>query len=127
MKNRLDVPSVIYMKKIGDDKFERCKEDHTKVNTVSELFKAQEFITSITKNKLSTSEILKHGKEKGYSERTLRRAISTLVESGKLEKVKRGEYCLCHNANKSNPIPENSGILAQTKEEHQIPEFLYDE
>ncbi len=127
VKNRLDVPSVIYMKKIGDDKFERCKEDHTKVNTVSELFKAQEFITSITKNKLSTSEILKHGKEKGYSERTLRRAISTLVESGKLEKVKRGEYCLCHNANKSNPIPENSGILAQTKEEHQIPEFLYDE
>jgi len=58
------------------------------------LFKVQEFILSLSEKKgvWTTLELQAECQQEGYKEATIRRAISNLVQSGKLIKIQRGEY-----------------------------------
>ncbi|MCH7928188.1 MAG: type IV toxin-antitoxin system AbiEi family antitoxin domain-containing protein [Candidatus Dadabacteria bacterium] len=40
----------------------------------------------------TSTEIVYESRQQGFKETTIRRAISNLVQSGKLTKVRRGEY-----------------------------------
>ena len=63
------------------------------------LFKVQEFILGLNNGKCvwNTNEIINESRQQGFKETTIRRAISNLVQSGKLTKVRRGEYEISNN------------------------------
>ena len=58
------------------------------------LFKVQEFILSLSEKKgvWTTLELQAECREQGFKDRTITRSISNLVQSGKLTKIRRGEY-----------------------------------
>lgn len=81
-KNRIvGTHSLLYLRKAGEDIFET----YTPPGESSgfEIFKAQDFIVSLPDGSYKTEEIYQLGKEKKFSESTLKRALSRLVEAGK--------------------------------------------
>ena len=58
------------------------------------LFKVQEFILGLAEKKgvWTTPETIDECRQQRFKDRTITRAISNLVQSGKLIKIQRGEY-----------------------------------
>ena len=59
-----------------------------------EKFKVQEFILGLSEKKgvWTTLELQAECQEQGHPRATITRAISNLAQSGKLSKLKKGEY-----------------------------------
>jgi hypothetical protein len=90
-KNRIvGTNPVLFIRKAGEDKFEA----HTPISGESgfEILRAQQVILSLENETLMTREVCEIGKQKGFTEITMKRALSRLVEGGNLERLKKGEY-----------------------------------
>lgn len=104
-KNR--IPGVfqsISMRKLGEDKFERV--DVEEINAGHELHKSQIMILGLFAKggEWKTGEIVKHGMAEGFSDRTIKRALYGLKQSGKVEKLNRGLYRLRFVDHDENPV-----------------------
>jgi len=96
VKNRLNSDYfVMGIKKIGDDRFEPYEINDEK--SLSQKTKAQEEILKFPEGRYKASEIQSELQSKGYAEPTIRRSLSGLVQSGKVKKVKHGEYEILGN------------------------------
>lgn len=93
-KNRIegDYPTL-FLRKIGDDRFEKYNTPDTGTSGF-EKYKCQEHILSFgtRKDTWQTSEIYQNCKKENYSEDTIKRALSSLVQTGKISRLKRGLY-----------------------------------
>jgi len=93
-KNRISGDYMtLFIRKTGDEKFEQFVPEGQTLSGF-EKFKVQEFILSLSEKKgvWSTLELLAECQEQGFTQATIYRSISNLVQSGKLLKRKRGEY-----------------------------------
>lgn len=90
-KNRISGTNpVLYLRKAGEDIFEPYTPPGG--NSGFEIFKAQDFILSLDDREWHTDEIYGLGETRGFSESTLKRALSKLVEVGKWARIKKGLY-----------------------------------
>jgi len=78
-----------------------------------------------------TREVLDLGRQEGFSESTMKRAISGLVQSGKLKKVKHGFYEIvgkCSKGQKLTPREEKDELLdfsdVTPDNEMNFPDYL---
>ena len=75
-----------------------------------EIFKAQDFILSLSPDKYwETSEIYELGETEGFNQVTIKRALSCLVQVGKIERIKRGVYKIIASGQwvtRISPIPD---------------------
>ncbi len=93
-KNRISGDYMtLFIRKTGDDRFEPFVPP-TESASGFEKFIVQDYILSLASEKTdwTTLEMQVKGQLQGYSETTIKRAISNLTQSGKLLKIKRGEY-----------------------------------
>ncbi len=93
-KNRISGDYMtLFIKKSGDDRFEPYIPPTESVSGF-EKFKVQEQILSLSDRKpqWTTVEIQSECQLKGFTESTIKRAISSLTLSGKITKTRRGEY-----------------------------------
>ncbi|NIP37636.1 MAG: AAA family ATPase [Candidatus Dadabacteria bacterium] len=93
-KNRISGDYMtLYIKKIGDDRFEPYIPPTENVSGF-EKFKVQEQILLLSdkKSQWTTNEIQSECQLKGFTESTIRRALSSLAISGQITKTRRGEY-----------------------------------
>jgi len=84
---------TLFIRKTGDEKFEQFVPEGQTLSGF-EKFKVQEFILSLAEKKgvWSTHEIQYEAQEAGLAPATVTRAISNLTQSGKLVKIKMGQY-----------------------------------
>ena len=84
---------TLCIKKSGEDCFEPFVPP-TESFSGFEKFKVQEFILGLNSGKCvwNTNEIINESRQQGFKEATIKRAISNLVQSGKLIKLRHGEY-----------------------------------
>jgi predicted ATP-dependent serine protease len=83
--------SKLPLRKIGEDLFEVA--ELVGEETVPEKFKAQESILEMLDgDSLQAKDIVAKGREQGFSESTVKRALSDLVQLGKVDKPGRGVY-----------------------------------
>jgi hypothetical protein len=91
-KNRVvGTNPVLYLRKAGEERFE----PYTPLDASSgfEILDAQSFLNSFPNSKeWKTEEIYRLGKEKGFSQSTMKRALSRLVEAVIWERIKKGIY-----------------------------------
>jgi len=91
VKNRLNSDYfVMGIKKIGDDRFEPYEINDEKSLTLKS--KVQDEIIKLPEGRYKAFEIQSELQSKGYAEPTIRRALSGLAQSGKVKKIKHGEY-----------------------------------
>jgi len=93
-KNRISGDYMtLFIRKTGDEKFEQFVPEGQTLSGF-EKFKVQEFILSLSEKKgvWTTPELIDECRQQGFKDRTITRAISNLVQSGKLIKIQRGEY-----------------------------------
>jgi len=96
VKNRLNSDYfVMGIKKIGDDRFEPYEINDEKSLTLKT--KVQDEIIKLPEGRYKAFELQSELQSKGYAEPTIRRALSGLVQSGKVKKVKHGEYEILGN------------------------------
>jgi len=86
--------SLITMKKLGNDRFERVAIEETNIRL--ELYSAQDFIVDLLSDGMEwrTSEIQEGAEREGFTKRTVARAIKRLREAGKIYKIIQGVYAL---------------------------------
>ncbi|MGH7799649.1 MAG: AAA family ATPase [Thermodesulfobacteriota bacterium] len=91
-KNRIvGINPDLYLRKAGEDRFEPYTPPEG--SSGFEIFRVQDFILSLSPEKLwHTIEIYELGKAQGFSEVTPKRALSRLVQAGKVTRTKRGIY-----------------------------------
>jgi len=106
-----------YIKKLGEDLFEPYQPPDEQ-STGLEKFRIQKIILSLSKERTwKTSELQELGRNEGFSESTITRAIRNLKETGKLEKIKQGEYRIIgfsQKVKKSDYIPDRSDYLTKS-------------
>lgn len=130
-KNRLvGTNPTLYLKKMGEDTFE----PYTPPDTDSgfEIFKAQAFLNSLSDlREWTTSTLYQLGKDKGFSESTMKRAISKLAESGTWKRIKKGVYKKMrtgHGSKSSGYIPDPIDPLTHRDNSDNdsggLPEYL---
>ena len=93
-KNRISGDYMtLFIRKTGDEKFEQFVPEGQTLSGF-EKFKVQEFILGLSEKKgvWTSTEIVNESREQGFKETTIRRAISNLTQSGKLTKIRHGEY-----------------------------------
>lgn len=124
-KNRIyGTNSVLYLRKAGEDIFEPYMPPGG--NSGFEIFKAQDFILSLDDREWHTDEIYGLGEARGFSESTLKRALSKLVEVGKWERLKKGLYRRPrrgHGSESSGYIPELIDPLTHP-DSYDLPEVI---
>ena len=84
---------TLFIRKTGDEKFEQFVPEGQTLSGF-EKFKVQEFILGLSKEKSvwTTNELVNESRQQNFKEATIKRAISNLVQSGKLIKIRHGEY-----------------------------------
>jgi len=97
---------TLFIRKTGDEKFEQFVPEGQTLSGF-EKFKVQEFILLLSEKKgvWTTLELQKECQEQGYREATIRRAISNLVQSGRLLKLRKGEYAFSSSDQPINDQP----------------------
>jgi hypothetical protein len=82
------------MRKLGDGKFERVGIEGGHCG--SELQQAQEYILRLLGDgrEWRTAEIHKRAEKEGFKKKTIENALSRLVESGKVLRIRQGVYVL---------------------------------
>lgn len=86
---------VMGIKKVGEDRFEPYEiKDEKSLTSKSQ---AQDEIIKLPERRYKAFEIQSELQSKGYAEPTIRRALSGLVQSGKVKKIKHGEYEILGN------------------------------
>jgi len=119
---------TLYIRKIGEDRFEPYIHPN-EGKSGFEIFKAQDFILSLSPEKIwETQEIYKKGEEGGFTEPTTKRALGKLVDAGKILRIKRGQYRLKDSSgqrvNKSTPTPKPSDPTDPSQDDNEIPSYL---
>jgi len=84
---------TLFIRKTGDEKFEQFVPEGQTLSGF-EKFKVQEFILSLSEKKgvWTTLELQYECQEQGFKDRTIKRSISNLTQSGRLIRISRGEY-----------------------------------
>jgi predicted transcriptional regulator of viral defense system len=84
---------TLFIRKTGDEKFEQFVPEG-QTPSGFEKFKVQEFILSLSEKKgvWTTLELQYECQEQGFKDRTIKRSISNLTQSGRLIRISRGEY-----------------------------------
>ena len=104
VKNRwLGGTSKLFLRKVGDDLFEPtelCGEESTTAR-----IKAQDVVFEMLERSgvsLSTGAIITNAKAEGFAPATIERALASLVEAGKVNKPKRGQYQLTESVSEAS-------------------------
>ncbi|HEX3037224.1 MAG TPA: AAA family ATPase [Thermodesulfobacteriota bacterium] len=123
-KNRIvGTNPVLYLRKVGEDIFETYSPEGE--SSGFEIFNVQDFINSLSdEREWTTGEIYELGKNKNFSESTLKRALSRLVEARKWERVKKGMYRkkgTGHGSKSSGYIPDPIDPLTRNDEKGLDP------
>lgn len=108
-KNRINGDYMtLFIKKSGDDCFEPFVPP---AETLSgfEKFRVQEFILGLDGEKpvWTTSDLQCECSKQGFSRNTITRAISDLAQSGRINKIRRGEYEIIHKTHN----PKTTGAI----------------
>lgn len=104
VKNRwVGGTSKLFLRKIGEDVFEPTEVSGEE--SVSYRIKAQNSILALLAaacNTMPTSDIKAQCQHEGFASATIERALSGLVQAGKVHKVKRGVYSLPQSSIKTS-------------------------
>ena len=96
VKNRWEGGNaVVFAKKIGRDRFALAKKSERTIKTQESL--AESVILGTlqhTPRGTPTKEIVESGKSKGIPKPTIERALSHLVKTMKINRMRKGSYCL---------------------------------
>jgi len=96
VKNRLNNDYfVMGIKKVGDDRFESYEINDPKSLTLK--IQIQDEILILPHGRYKASEIQSKLQSKNYAEASIRRALTGLAQSGKVKKIKHGEYEIYSN------------------------------
>jgi len=119
---------TLYIRKIGEDRFEPYIHPN-EGKSGFEIFRAQDIILKLSPEKIwETAEIYKKGEEAGFTEITTKRALGKLVDAGKMERIKRGQYRLNDSSgqrvNQSTPTPKPSDPTDPSQDDDEIPSYL---
>ena len=84
---------TLFIRKTGDEKFEQFIPEGQTLSGF-EKFKFQEFILGLSEKKgvWTTLEIQAEGQDVGFGRSSIAREIANLTQTGKLIKVRHGEY-----------------------------------
>ncbi len=120
VKNRLNSDYfVMGIKKIGDDRFEPYEINDPKSLTLKTQI--QDEILILPNGRYKTSEIQSELQAKDYAEASIRRALSGLVESGKVNKIRQGEYEILGNQLDFEDVDDFEVITDYDLDNNNIP------
>jgi len=118
---------TLFIRKIGEDRFEPFTPSDESFSGF-EKFKAQDLILSLVgqKNIWTTAELYSEGDKHNFSQATMKRARDNLSQTGKLRKVKHGEYEILAKVQKvksSTPSGSKNELLNFSRlEVEQMPD-----
>lgn len=85
--------STLFLRKVGEDRFELTSQEGEE--TASEKYKAQGVILEMLQSgAMQRKDIIDRVVGEGYAKPTVERALSDLVQSGRVKRLKRGVYGL---------------------------------